>query len=400
MFDMYQGTSMATPHIAGIAALFKQAHPDWSPMAIKSALMTTARDVLDGPDTDPSVIFSQGAGFVKPNAALDPGLVFDSNAYDWYGFLCGSGEVPTYYCTSYWGIPVVTADSLNTPSIAIGTLAGTQTVTRRVTNVTDRTSTYTASITGMSGFTVGFSPKRLIVGPGQTKTFTVTFKRTNAALSQYQGGQLTLSDGRHNVRVPVVAQPIPLEAPVSVGEGSYTVKFGYSGAFSASLVGLAPGQVTTNPIVQNQQSVTFMDIPAGTSFARFALFDADVPNGTDLDLYVYQHTDAGYVLVGQSGGSTAEESVMLANPEAATYAVVVVGYAIVSPTNYALNTWLVGNTTVGNMKITAPKSATSGAVGKITLKAARNVAPGHYFGAVVYGGGAAGSVPTFVTYDK
>jgi hypothetical protein len=252
----------------------------------------------------------------------------------------------------------------------------------------------------MSGFSVGFSPKRLIVGPGQTKTFTVTFKRTNAALSQYQGGQLTLSDGRHKVRVPVVAQPIPLEAPVSVGEGSYTVKFGYSGAFSASLVGLAPGQVTTNPIVQNQQSVTFMDIPAGTSFARFALFDADVPNGTDLDLYVYQHTDAGYVLVGQSGGSTAEESVMLANPEAATYAVVVVGYAIVSPTNYALNTWLVGNTTVGNMKITAPKSATSGAVGKITLKAARNVAPGHYFGAVVYGGGAAGSVPTFVTYDK
>ena len=73
---------MAAPHIAGIAALFKEAHPTWSPMMIKSAMMTTARDHKS--TTDP---FAQGAGFIRPANAMDPGLVFDSGWADWLGFL-------------------------------------------------------------------------------------------------------------------------------------------------------------------------------------------------------------------------------------------------------------------------------------------------------------------------
>jgi hypothetical protein len=88
---------MSSPHVAGLAALLKE-KPTWSPMAIKSALMTTGYDVLDGPNTNPLVIFRQGAGHVKPNSAADPGLVYDSGWNDWLSFLCGTS--PAAFCSA------------------------------------------------------------------------------------------------------------------------------------------------------------------------------------------------------------------------------------------------------------------------------------------------------------
>lgn len=89
---MISGTSMAAPHISGIAALIKQKNPKWSPAAIKSALMTTATTVDKGGRplkaqefTGQEILtlvggtpFDYGSGAVNPKAALDPGLVFDA----------------------------------------------------------------------------------------------------------------------------------------------------------------------------------------------------------------------------------------------------------------------------------------------------------------------------------
>lgn len=91
-FALVSGTSMAAPHIAGIAALVKQKHPHWSPAAIKSALMTTSTTLdraerplqaqqYSGSETMtlvPATPFDYGSGHVNPRAALDPGLVFDA----------------------------------------------------------------------------------------------------------------------------------------------------------------------------------------------------------------------------------------------------------------------------------------------------------------------------------
>jgi subtilisin family serine protease len=97
-FDLYSGTSMSSPHVAGLGALMKQLHPDWSPMAIKSALMTTGYDVLDAGISDATRIFRQGAGHVSPLKAADPGLVFDHGFNQWLAFLCGTGQLTASYC--------------------------------------------------------------------------------------------------------------------------------------------------------------------------------------------------------------------------------------------------------------------------------------------------------------
>ncbi|OEL32598.1 Subtilisin-like protease SBT1.2 [Dichanthelium oligosanthes] len=94
-FNIISGTSMSTPHLSGIAALVKSQHPDWSPAAIKSAIMTTA-DVTDragNPILDeqrvPADWFATGAGHVNPDKATDPGLVYDIAHNDYIGYLCG-----------------------------------------------------------------------------------------------------------------------------------------------------------------------------------------------------------------------------------------------------------------------------------------------------------------------
>jgi len=408
-FDLYSGTSMSSPHVAGLAALLKEKHPTWSPMAIKSALMTTGTDVLDGgtpaPNTNPVLIFRQGAGHVQPNTALSPGLVYDSNFADWLSFICG--VQPGGGCT---GVTPMDPSNLNVASIAIGDMAGTQTVTRRVTNVGGSAATYTASYTGMAGFTVSVSPASLTLARGETKSFTVTFTRTTAALNAYTGGQLTWTDGPHVVRVPMVVRPVALGAPTQVS-GSYSVTFGYSGPFTATPRGLVPAAITANTVADDPTdsacSLTSpnaklipVNIPLGTTFARFSLFDADVNPGADIDLCVF---NAIGTLVGSSGSGTSAEEVSIGSGTldigGSTYTVVVQGWGVVGSSPFKLHTWLLGVTDAGNMTVTAPASATIGATGTIGLSFSGLAAGTKYLGSVAYGGASGMPNPTIVRVD-
>ena len=105
--------------------------------------------------------------------------------------------------------------NLNMPSIAIGDLAGVQTVTRKVTNVSGNPATFTSSVTGMAGFNVVVSPASLQLAAGQTGTFTVAFTRTTAALNGYTGGQLRWTNGTQTARIPVVVRPVALRLEIA-----------------------------------------------------------------------------------------------------------------------------------------------------------------------------------------
>ena len=324
-FDLYSGTSMSSPHIAGVALLLKQAHPDWSPMAIKSAMMTTA---YQANDYSP---FNWGAGHVDPNKAVDPGLVYDSNLTDWLAFLKGQ--------KLYTG-PGATLDAsdLNSASIAIGDMAGSQTVPRTVTSVGSASETYTFSYSGLAGLSVVPSATSFTIAPGASSTYNVTFTRTTAPLNAYVSGFIIWTGSKgHVVKQVVAIQPVKFAAPVEVtasgtsGSLNLNAKSGYTGNLAYSISRPAGGDGddartsgatracnfnTANPdamVAAGYATVTTFVTPPGASYIRFQTFASDAGAAAhDLDMFAYRATPAAgapFVLVATSGGPDQNEVV-------------------------------------------------------------------------------------------
>jgi hypothetical protein len=281
-----------------------------------------------------------------------------------------------------------------------------------VTNVGSTSATYNATVTGVNGVAVTVSPSSLTLAPGATGSFTVRFESTaSATFDQYTSGYLTWSDGVHSVRSPLVVKPVRLAAPNEVsGNGtaqSYGITFGYTGPFSATTRGLKaatqmPGTVSddpTNTFVVDGPGVTVhpVTIPAGTTYARFALYDDNIPAGNDIDLYVYK----GSTLVGSSGSGTSQEIVSLTNPAAGTdYKVYVHGWQTLGggTTSYTLFTWALDGSSAGNMAAAGPASAVIGASGTISLTFSGLAAGTRYLGAVDYSNGS--PIGSTIVYQK
>jgi Bacterial pre-peptidase C-terminal domain./Subtilase family. len=409
-FNLLSGTSMSTPHVAGVAALLKQLHPTWSPMMIKSALMTTGTDVLDGPNNNPSVIFSQGAGHIKPNSAADPGLVYNNSFNDWLAFLCGTTDRPGVgesTCTALQnaGFSLNPSD-LNVASLAIGDLAGTETLTRKVTNVTNTAATYNASVSGMSGVTALVTPSSLTLNPGETKSFTVAFTRTTAALNAYtvdSSGQLTWTQtagGSHVVRIPIVTRPVAIAAPPEVtgtSSGiSYNLKTGYAGTLNFAARGLVPATTFPETVAQdpdqtfnpNDPTGTVHEdivVPAGVKLLRVGIDEGFItPSGTDLDVYVYR----GGTRVGQAADGDSNEMVTFTDPPAGTYTVYVHGYNTNGPSaDLTLFSWQLTSADAGNMTVPAPVTTTIGGTVPADLSFTGLTAGTWYLGQTIYNDG-------------
>lgn len=409
-FNFLSGTSMASPHLAGIGALLKQRHPSWSPMAIKSALMTTASLAQNTGDPIPGAAFDFGAGHVSPTAAADPGLVYDSGFFDWIGFLCGTGQFASTVCAS---VGIDPAD-FNSPSILVGELAGLETVTRTVTNV-GPPGTYTASVTPPPGVDVTVTPAALTLGTGDVASFDVSFAATpGAALGAFVEGSLAWSDGARSVRSPIVVRALPLASPAQVQSTGAPVQipvtFGYDGSFGASARGLVAaaeeaGNVVDDPANDINTALTtgvgitvhVVHVPAGTTHARISLFDAFTDGNDDLDLYVFDATGSQ---VGGSGTGTSEEEVNLPSPAPGDYYVVVHGWQTDgTDANYTLFSYLVDAADAGNMAIVAPAAATLGASASVDVSFAGLTAGRKYLGAIDFDDGAGVIASTLVRVD-
>nr|CAD1844561.1 unnamed protein product [Ananas comosus var. bracteatus] len=213
------------PHVGGVAALIKAAHPEWSPAAVKSALMTTAyvhdntfRPLTDAATGDPSTPYDHGAGHIRPLKALDPGLVYDITPDDYFEFLCTQKLSPlqlkvfTKSSNRTCRHTLASAGDLNYPAIsAVFTEqpASALSLHRTVTNVGPPASTYRVKVTPFKGADVIVEPKTLhFTSQKQRLTYRVSF-RTKSPQSAPEFGALTWTDGVHSVRSAVVLTWLP-----------------------------------------------------------------------------------------------------------------------------------------------------------------------------------------------
>ncbi|CAK9173118.1 unnamed protein product [Ilex paraguariensis] len=216
-FNIISGTSMSCPHLSGIAALLKAAHPSWSPAAIKSAIMTTAYQLnLDNkPIVDerllPADIFATGAGHVNPSKANDPGLVYDIQPDDYISYLCGLNYTRRQLIVIVQR-PVncskestIAEAQLNYPSFSIIMGSTDQTYTRTVTNVGEAISSYTVEIFPPEGVDVSVKPTRLDFSDvNQQMTYQVTFSRSTGGMNAISAqGFLKWTSTKHVVRSPI-----------------------------------------------------------------------------------------------------------------------------------------------------------------------------------------------------
>ncbi|XP_029120194.2 subtilisin-like protease SBT3.9 isoform X4 [Elaeis guineensis] len=207
------GTSMACPHVSGVVALLKSLHPNWSPAAIKSALVTTASvtNEYGTPITAEGVLrkaadpFDFGGGHINPNRAADPGLIYDFNPKDYVKFF-DSSLSRTEYCNAK-RIPLY---HINLPSIAIPNLRTSLTTWRTVTNVAQVYARYKAIIESPPGVKMVVEPSSLIFdATTKMRTFKVTFTSTYKKQGDYTFGSLTWNDGgTHSVRIPIAVRVI------------------------------------------------------------------------------------------------------------------------------------------------------------------------------------------------
>lgn len=155
------GTSMSSPHNAGAGAIVSAARPDWTPYAVKSAIMMTAKNDTglkeDGiTKADP---FDYGAGRVDLSRAAEAGLVLNEEPLN---FLLSNPDIG--------GDP----KTLNIASMQDSGCVGSCSWTRSLTNVTKHTIHVNLSMNNDNDVNFSISPSSLKIKQGETASFTVS----------------------------------------------------------------------------------------------------------------------------------------------------------------------------------------------------------------------------------
>jgi hypothetical protein len=227
-YNILSGTSMATPHVAGAAALIKKVHGDWTPAMVRSALVTTAgpldkngREMFDSGTVMDATPLAAGAGLVLPRLAMDPGLVYDAGTQEYVDFLCTLNytaeqmrqfvpEMSSAGC----GARTIAGGmaNLNYPSFVVvfdrSNGGGVRRLTRTVTKVSAQPETYNVTFAAPGGVKVTVTPETLeFKRENEKRSYTVEFSLQSQGKVRPAGtwdfGHISWENRKHRVRSPV-----------------------------------------------------------------------------------------------------------------------------------------------------------------------------------------------------
>ncbi len=196
LYQAIAGTSMSSPHAAGVSLLVKASHPSWTPAEIKSALMTSSvQTVVKEDGVTPATPFDDGAGSIRADRAVNPTLVFDET----YANFVAAGTDPLHRI------------DLNLPSLDATTMPGVLTTQRTAINVTNHNQNLDIQTSMPAGVNIYVgdnkkpdNPKTLHVTKGGPVDFAIKIDATAVPNGQYFGWiKLVPRSGANPVFMPI-----------------------------------------------------------------------------------------------------------------------------------------------------------------------------------------------------
>jgi len=285
-YGLMSGTSMSSPHLAGAAALVRAVKPSWSPMEVKSALMTTAK--IDGFQEDGTTqwtVDQVGSGRVDLTKATRAGLTMDET-------------VDRFVAANPTG-GTLDMRQLNLPSMRNVACGASCTWTRTFKNRLNAQGTWTPTAVDPAGYHLTFSPASITVQPGFTASITITATATGAPTTDISFGRVDLHEGNNRspdqhltVAVRGVA-PTPSDTVTCTGTNctfkvdQLVSSFGALGC--ADWATCAPGLLWLNRFTPNASDYPITITKVSTIFGNGTGWNTA---GDKISVFVYQDNDS------------------------------------------------------------------------------------------------------------
>ena len=295
--NLLSGTSMASPHNAGSAALLRALRPTWSPMEIKSALMLTAKtaDLVKENESTPADPLDVGNGRVQVALAANAGLVMDETTENFEDANPAEGGDPR---------------SLNLASLYSSNCIATANCSfeRTFTNPTSGSVTWNIAIAEPADVTMTATPSSFTLAPGASQTVLFEADATDRDPADGFGfGTVTLSDDADvlgdlhmNVAIQASAGDVPETVTINTRRdaGSQAVT-GLITPPATDLTfipsGLMRGTTVTGEIPEDSDNGDVFDDPTDGTFFQLVQPDAFgmrfvaeiiAAEASDFDLYL------------------------------------------------------------------------------------------------------------------